>query len=36
MLIDAHVHVWDLGVNPFGVDYPWLTIDLRRCSAPTR
>ena len=28
MLIDAHVHVWDLGRNPYGVDYPWLTSDL--------
>ena len=28
MLIDTHVHVWDLGANPFGVDYPWLTSDL--------
>ena len=28
MLIDAHVHVWDVGMNSFGVDYPWLTIDL--------
>lgn len=28
MLIDTHVHVWDLDANPFGVDYPWLTSDL--------
>jgi L-fuconolactonase len=28
MMIDTHVHIWDLATNPFGVEYPWLTADL--------
>ncbi|WP_211229524.1 amidohydrolase family protein [Nakamurella lactea] len=29
-VIDAHVHVWDLGGGPFGVEYPWLRPELSR------
>lgn len=28
MLVDAHVHIWDISGGPFGVRYPWLSADL--------
>lgn len=28
MIIDAHVHVWDVQHRPVEVDYPWLTPEL--------